>query len=130
MWRRTSTPTCRKVIDEVPGMNRLRVGTHTLAMLVAALALALAGSASAADHLTVMLDWFVNPNHGPLVVAQEIGAFQRAGLNVQLVQPADPTVPPRRVAARHGDIAIDYQPTLYLQVQNGLPLTRIGVLID
>jgi putative hydroxymethylpyrimidine transport system substrate-binding protein len=99
-------------------------------MLAATIALAIAGTASAADHLTVMLDWFVNPNHGPLVVAQEIGAFQRAGLSVQLVQPADPTVPPRLVAARHGDIAIDYQPTLYLQVQNGLPLTRIGVLID
>jgi putative hydroxymethylpyrimidine transport system substrate-binding protein len=92
--------------------------------------LACAGPASAADKLTVLLDWFVNPNHGPLIVAQELGAFQRQGLDVTLVQPADPTLPPRLVAAGHGDIAVDYQPQLYLQVAGGLPLARIGVLID
>jgi len=78
----------------------------------------------------VLLDWFVNPNHGPLIVAEEIGAYRRAGLEVTLVQPADPALPPRLVAAGHGDIAIDYQPQFYLQVINGLPLMRIGVLID
>jgi len=77
-----------------------------------------------------MLDWFVNPNHGPLIVAEEMGAYRRAGLGVTFVQPADPTVPPRLVAAGHGDIAIDYQPQLYQQVTNGLPLMRIGALID
>jgi putative hydroxymethylpyrimidine transport system substrate-binding protein len=86
--------------------------------------------AAAADRLTVLLDWFVNPNHGPLIVAAEIGAFQRAGLEVEFVPPADPTMPPRLVAAGHGDIAIDYQPQLYQQVVNGLPLVRIGVLLD
>jgi putative hydroxymethylpyrimidine transport system substrate-binding protein len=86
--------------------------------------------ARAADHLTVLLDWFVNPNHGPLIVAQEIGAYQRAGLAVTFVPPADPTMPPRLVAAMHGDIAIDYQPQLYQQVAAGLPLMRIGALVD
>lgn len=93
-------------------------------------ALLTAHPAAAADKLTVMLDWFVNPNHGPMIIAQEIGAYQRAGLDVTFVQPADPTIPPRLVAARHGDIAIDYQPELYQQVSNGLPLVRIGALID
>jgi putative hydroxymethylpyrimidine transport system substrate-binding protein len=93
-------------------------------------ALAACCPAFAADRLTVMLDWFVNPNHGPLIVAREIGAYKRAGLDVVFVQPADPTIPPRLVAAGHGDIAIDYQPQLYQQVSNGLPLMRIGVLVD
>jgi putative hydroxymethylpyrimidine transport system substrate-binding protein len=93
-------------------------------------ALAACRPALAADKLTVLLDWFVNPNHAPLIVAQEIGAYQRAGLDVEFVPPADPTMPPRLVAARHGDIAVDYQPQLYLQVANGLPLMRIGVILD
>jgi len=84
----------------------------------------------AADKLTILLDWFVNPNHGPLIVAQEIGAYERANLDVTFIQPADPTMPPRLVAAGHGDIAINYQPQLYLQVSMGLPLLRIGSLID
>ena len=86
--------------------------------------------AAAADSLTVLLDWSVNPNHGPLIVAQEIGAFRRAGLDVHFVQPADPTMPPRLIAAGHGDIALDYQAQLCQQVANGLPLMRIGVVID
>ena len=85
--------------------------------------------AMAADKLTVLLDWFVNPNHGPLIVAQEIGAYKRANLEVEFIQPADPTMPPRLVAAGHGDIAINYQPQLYQQVSMGLPLLRIGSLI-
>jgi putative hydroxymethylpyrimidine transport system substrate-binding protein len=88
------------------------------------------GLARAADKLTVLLDWFVNPNHATLIVAQQIGAFKRAGLDVELVQPADPSMPPRLVAAGHGDIAISYQPMLYQQVAQGLPLVRIGALID
>ena len=32
-------------------------------------------SARAADHLTVLLDWFVNPDHAPILVAQQIGAY-------------------------------------------------------
>jgi putative hydroxymethylpyrimidine transport system substrate-binding protein len=106
-------------------MNR-----HFLRFFLIAAVLVTSRPALAADTLTVLLDWFVNPNHGPLIVAREIGAFDRAGLDVEFVPPADPTMPPRLVAARHGDIAIDYQPQLYQQVVNGLPLMRIGVLLD
>ena len=95
------------------------------------LATALLGApAAAAEHLTVLLDWFVNPDHAPLLVAQQIGAFTRAGLDVELVAPADPNIPPRLVAAGHGDIALTAQPQLYEQLAGGLKLVRIGALID
>ncbi|MCB1428294.1 MAG: ABC transporter substrate-binding protein, partial [Nitratireductor sp.] len=55
--------------------------------------------AKAADKLTVLLDWFVNPDHAALVIAQERGMFEKAGLEVELVAPADPSAPPRLVAA-------------------------------
>lgn len=97
---------------------------------VAAMTIMPMRAAEAADKLVVLLDWFINPNHGPLIVAQEIGAFRRAGLDVRFVQPADPTMPPRLVAAGHGDIALDYQAQLCQQVANGLPLMRIGAVID
>jgi len=86
--------------------------------------------AHAADRLSVLLDWFINPNHAPLVVGQQIGAFSRRGLEIDLVQPADPSMPPRLVAAGHGDIAINYQWMIYRQALSGLPLMRIGVLQD
>lgn len=101
--------------------------TFRLAVLVAALLSA--SSAHAADKLTVLLDWFVNPDHAPLVIAKEGGYFERHGLDVDLIAPADPSAPPRLVAAGQGDIAVDYQPSLMLQVKEGLPLVRFGTLI-
>ena len=97
---------------------------------LAALALLLAaGPAAAQEKLTVMLDWFVNPDHAPLVVARERGWFDEAGLEVELVAPADPNDPPKLVAAGRADIAVSYQPQLHLQVHAGLPLVRIGTLV-
>ncbi|MFO1072760.1 MAG: ABC transporter substrate-binding protein [Geminicoccaceae bacterium] len=85
--------------------------------------------AAAADKLTVLLDWYVNPDHAPLVVAREKGFFAEEGLDVALVAPADPNDPPKLVAAGQADIAVSYQPQLHLQVAEGLPLVRIGTLV-
>mgnify|MGYP002630882135 CR=1 FL=1 len=100
-------------------------------MRLAALAAALliAAPASAQDKMTVLLDWFINPNHGPLIIAQERGLFADAGLEVEIIAPADPSAPPKMVAAGQADLAISYQPQLHLQVAEGLPLIRVGTLI-
>jgi len=101
-------------------------------LATAALAAALAFAAPAAAQttkLTVLLDWYMNPDHAPLVVAQEKGFFADQGLEIELVTPSDPSAPPRLVAAGKGDIAITYQPNLYQQVEEGLELTRIGTLV-
>lgn len=99
-------------------------------LLAALLTLSLTAPAFAqSEKLTVLLDWFVNPDHAPLVVAKQAGFFEKAGLDVTLVPPADPSAPPRLVAAGQGDIALSYQPSLYLHVKEGLPLTRIGTAI-
>ncbi|MCB1462728.1 MAG: ABC transporter substrate-binding protein [Nitratireductor sp.] len=86
--------------------------------------------AMAADKLTVLLDWFVNPDHAALVIARERGLFADAGLEVELIAPADPSAPPRLVAAGQGDVAVTYQPQLHVQVGEGLPLSRIATLAE
>lgn len=86
--------------------------------------------AVAAEKLTVLLDWFVNPDHAPLIIAHEKGYFAELDLEVELIPPADPSAPPRLVAAGQGDIAISYQPNLYLQVAEGLPLARFGTIVS
>jgi putative hydroxymethylpyrimidine transport system substrate-binding protein len=83
-----------------------------------------------ADKLIVLLDWFPNPDHAPLIIAKELGYFQKLGLDVELIGPADPTDPPKLVAAGKADIAITYQPQFLQQVENGLPLVMLGTLID
>ena len=97
----------------------------TVLFLIASL-----GSGQAADKLTVYLDWFVNPDHAPLIIAKEKGFFAQKGLEVELIPPADPSAPPRLIAAGQGDIAISYQPQLHVQVAEGLPLMRIGTIAE
>jgi len=83
-------------------------------------------SLAAAAKLSVILDWFVNPNHGPIIIARY---FAEQGLEVEIIAPADAADPPKLVAAGKFDLAISYQPQLHLQVHAGLPLVRVGTLI-
>ncbi len=101
-----------------------------LQSLILAVSLLLAAPAMAADKLTLLLDWFVNPDHAPVVVAKQLGYFEREGLDVDIIEPADPSAPPRLVAANQGDIAISYQPVLHEQIEAELPLVRIGTLVE
>jgi len=83
----------------------------------------------AADKMTLILDWFINPDHGPIIIAEENGYFAEQGLEVEIVAPANPSDPPKLVAAGLALLAISYQPQLHLQVHEGLPLIRVGTLI-
>ncbi len=87
-------------------------------------------SAFSAEKLTVLLDWFINPDHAALIVAEEIGYFKEADLDVKMIEPADPSLPPKMVAAGKADVAITYQPQLHVQVTQGLPLVRFGTLVS
>lgn len=97
--------------------------------ILAILLTILASPALAQDRMTLILDWFVNPDHGPIILARELGYFAEAGLSVEIVAPADPADPPKMVAAGKADLAVSYQPQLHLQVEGGLPLRRVGTLI-
>jgi putative hydroxymethylpyrimidine transport system substrate-binding protein len=101
------------------------------AIAAAAIGLSLAQPAAAQtrDKLTLLLDWFVNPDHAPIVVAQDRGVFAKHGLDVEIIEPSDPSAPPRLIAAGQGDIAISYQPSFTRAVKNGIPVIRVGTLV-
>ncbi len=94
------------------------------------LVLAAMAPASAADKLSIILDWFVNANHESLFAAQYSGAYARHGLDVHFIVPADPASPPRLLAAGQADLCISYQPELALLDAAGLGLLRVGTLED
>ncbi len=101
----------------------------TIGFLTAAMVALSSPGLAQSEKLTVLLDWFVNPDHAPLILAREKGYFADAGLEVELLAPADPNDPPKLVAAGKADIAVSYQPQLHLQAAAGLPLVRIGTLV-
>jgi putative hydroxymethylpyrimidine transport system substrate-binding protein len=109
-------------------MTRRLLLSSAAAMALLSLAPA-AALAQTADKLTVLLDWFVNPDHAPVIVAKEKGLFAKHGLDVTLIEPSDPSAPPRLIAAGQGDIAISYQPSYTRAVASEIPVVRIGTLV-
>jgi putative hydroxymethylpyrimidine transport system substrate-binding protein len=95
-----------------------------------ALSALISGHAAANEKLTLVLDWYINPDHAPIMVAEQIGAFKEQGLDVKIIPPSDPALPPRLVAARQADLAITYQPQVHFFADEGLPLVRVGTLIN
>lgn len=83
-----------------------------------------------AREFVVLLDWFVNPDHAAFIVAKQRGRFQEKGLKVELIEPGDPSMPPKLAAAKQADLAVSYQPSLMVDLNNDLPLVRVGSLVD
>ncbi|MCP3891633.1 MAG: ABC transporter substrate-binding protein [Desulfobulbaceae bacterium] len=100
-----------------------------IAVLATTLCLFMSNGAMAETKMTVLLDWFVNPDHAPLFVAKEKGFFKERGLDVEFIAPSNPNDPPKFVAAQKADIAVSYQHQNQLHVDQGLPLVRIATLI-
>lgn len=106
-------------------MNVLRLLLLTLCLL----SVPAAALAQPPEKLTVLLDWFVNPDHAPLFVAKELGLFAKHGLEVELIAPSNPNDPPKLVAAGKADLAVSYQHQHQMQVDQGLPLVRVATLV-
>lgn len=102
---------------------------HTLLTLLSLLLLTVGTTAQAQEKFTVLLDWFVNPDHAPLFVALEKGYFKERGLEVELIAPSNPNDPPKLVAAGKADLAVSYQHQHQMQVDQGLPLVRVATLV-
>lgn len=99
-------------------------------LLTAVLIIGWVTTGTAAERrLNVLLDWFLNPDHAPLIVARERGYFQERGLAVEFTAPSNPNDPPKLVAAGKADLAVSYQHQHQLQVDQGLPLVRIATLV-
>lgn len=59
-----------------------------------------------AKPLIVYLDWFLNPHHAPLIIAQQNGLFKKHGLEVTLVNASDSEEGSKQVAIGNADIAV------------------------
>ena len=99
------------------------------AALAAAFFCLAAQPAFAQEQMRVLLDWFVNPDHAPLIVAHQKGFFADEGLEVEFIEPANPNDPPKLVAAGEVDAGIFYQPQLQMHVGAGLPIRAVATLV-
>ncbi len=120
-------------------MSRPRTTAIALAvaLTLAALALAACGEKSESDTggrekqpLSLALDFYPNPDHAGIYMAQEKGFFAEAGLDVSITAPSDPSAPLKLVAGGKADLAITYEPEVVLAREQGLPVTAVAALVN
>ncbi|CZQ89313.1 Hypothetical protein Tpal_1118 [Trichococcus palustris] len=91
-------------------------------------------TASGSKELTkvrVVLDWTPNTNHTGLYVAKAKGYYEKAGLDVEIVQPPEDGATPL-VAGGGAEFGIDFQDSLAANFSsdNPLPVTAVAAVIQ
>jgi putative hydroxymethylpyrimidine transport system substrate-binding protein len=118
-------------------MKSSRIAAIALAAALIALSLALAAcgqksedTSTAAEPVSLTLDFYANPDHAGIYMAQKLGYFEAAGLDVSIDAPADPAAPLKLVAAGRSDLAISYEPEVVLAQEENLGLVAIAALVN
>jgi putative hydroxymethylpyrimidine transport system substrate-binding protein len=106
-----------------------------LAVLAAVLGLAACGEKSEdasteAQPLSLTLDFYPNADHAGIYMAQKLGYFGEAGLDVSIDTPSDPAAPLKLVAAGKSDLAISYEPEVALAREQGLDVVAVAALVN
>jgi putative hydroxymethylpyrimidine transport system substrate-binding protein len=95
-----------------------------------ALAVALIPAAQAGlQRVTLTLDWTPNPDHVGFYYARDSGLFARAGLDVAIHAPSDPTAPLKLVALGKSDLAVSYEQELFFAAARKLPVVAVAAVV-
>jgi putative hydroxymethylpyrimidine transport system substrate-binding protein len=118
-------------------MKRSPIPAIALAVALLALALGLAACGEKSEDvsgktepLSLTLDFYPNPDHAGIYMAQKLGYFEEAGLDVSIHTPADPAAPIKLLAAGQTDLAISYEPEVLLAKEQGLDVLAVGALVN
>jgi len=112
-----------------------RIFLASLLALLCAGALAACGEkedtlgAGDGSELELMLDFFPNADHAGIYAAQAGEHFDRAGLDVKIRQPSDPSAPIKQVAAGRVDLAVSYEPEVLRARDEGLNVVAVAALV-
>jgi putative hydroxymethylpyrimidine transport system substrate-binding protein len=90
-----------------------------------------AGAAPAKSPFTLVLDYFPNADHAGIYAAQASGEYARAGLDVAIKPPSDPSAPLKLLRAGRADLVVSYEPELLLAREQGATdLVAVGALVQ
>jgi ABC-type nitrate/sulfonate/bicarbonate transport system substrate-binding protein len=84
---------------------------------------------AAKKHIKVMLDWTPNTNHSGMYLAKQNGYYDKAGLDVELVQPGEQGGL-TDLASGNVDFAVSVEESLIPARAQGVPVVSIGSLLS
>lgn len=89
------------------------------------------GSGTASkESVTIMLDWTPNTNHTGLFVAEELGYFKEAGLEVEIASLPEGDSAADIVANNRAQFGIYFQDYLAKKLVKGAPLTAVAAIVE
>ncbi len=87
-------------------------------------------SPGSSQSLTLMLDWVPNADHVGIYQGLADGDFKRAGIDLHIQIPSDPSTPLQLLEAGKVDMAISYEPEVLLARNRGWPLVSVGAIVQ
>lgn len=81
------------------------------------------------QEVTLMLDWVPNVNHTGLFVAEELGYFAEAGLDVEIIQPGEVLVEAAIVSGA-ADFGVSFQEYVTLSRADDVSIVSIAAVIQ
>jgi len=118
-------------------MKRSPIVALALAAVLLALAVGLAACGEKSEDVTgktqplsLTLDFYPNPDHAGIYMAQKLGYFKEAGLDVSIHAPAEAAAPIKLLAAGRTDLAISYEPEVMLAREQGLDVRAVAALVN
>jgi putative hydroxymethylpyrimidine transport system substrate-binding protein len=82
------------------------------------------------QKLTLMLDFFPNADHTGIYLAKASGEFEKAGLDVDIQAPGDAASPLKLLETGKVDLAISYEPEVFLARDKGAKIQAIAALVQ
>jgi putative hydroxymethylpyrimidine transport system substrate-binding protein len=118
-------------------MKRASIPAVALAVALLALSLGLTACGEKSESVdgepqpfTLTLDFYPNPDHAGIYMAQKLGYFEEAGLDLEIQTPSDPAAPMKLLAAGRTDLAISYEPEVILAREQGLDVQAVAALVN
>jgi ABC-type nitrate/sulfonate/bicarbonate transport system substrate-binding protein len=110
-------------------MKRIFTGLAIVMLLATGCGSSPAASGNDKQHVKIMLDWTPNTNHNGIYLAKERGYYDKAGLDVEIVQPGEQG---GLAALGSGsvDFAVSVQESLIPARTEGVPVVSVASLVS
>ena len=79
---------------------------------------------------TLLLNWYANPYHTPIFVAQALGFYEENGIKLAIVEPTDPGDVTEIVGTGKVDFGVKAMIHTVSARAKGYPVTSVGTLLD
>lgn len=82
------------------------------------------------SRVSLLLNWYTNPYHAPIIVAQKLGFYQQEDIKLAILEPADPSDVTELVGLGTVDFGVKAMIHTVAARAKGYSVSSIGTLLD